>query len=160
TFLADAEGKFEHDLPGLKIVRKHLGATEKARALYVEILKSPYNLDMFAAIDKGETEGGRAIADRRAALCNDMQYRPVAAGTKPFVLKQPSLPYIAALLFAESIIPSESIPRTNTWTWINGTQFIQQSASIQALNSGSSVAHAEIYRTIVQRWLASRTDPN
>lgn len=159
TFLADTDGKFDHDLPGLKTFRKQLGATEKARALYVEILKSPYNLEMFAAIDKGDTEGGRAIADRRAALWNDMQGRQVAPGSRPFVPKQPTLSDIAALLYAEILISSENIPRTSTWTWINGTQFIQQSASIQALNSGSNVTHAEIYRTIVQRWLSSRTDP-
>jgi len=159
TFLADTDGKYEHDLPGLKMFCKQLGATQKARALYVEILKSPYNLDMFAAIDKGETEGGRAIADRRSAMWNDMQYRPVPAGGKPFVPKQPTLSDIAALLLAESIISSDQIPKTSTWTWINGTQFIQQGPSIQALNNGSNVAHAEIYRTIVTKWLATRTDP-
>ena len=47
----------------------------------------------------------------------------------------------------------------STWTWINGTQFVQQGASVQALNSGSNVAHAEVYRAIVKKWLATRTDP-
>jgi hypothetical protein len=159
TFLADTAGKYDHDLPGLKTFRKGVGTDEKARALYVEILKSPYNLDMFAAIDKGETEGGRAIADRRGALWNDMQFRPVAPGSKPFQPKQPTLPEIAALLYAETLVTSDHIPKTTAWTWINGTQFVQQPASVQALNGGSGVAHAEVYKGIVRKWLASRTDP-
>jgi hypothetical protein len=158
TFLADTEGKFDHELPGLKTFRKHVGATEKARGLYVEILKSPYNLDMFAAIDKGHTEGGRAIADRRTAMWNDLQQRPFANGGKPFVPKQPSLPDIAALLFAETMVTSDHIPKSGVWTWVNGAQFLQQTASQQALNSGA-VVHADVYKGIVGQWLISRTDP-
>lgn len=157
TFLADADGKFEHDLPGLKIFRKNVGATEKARALYVEILKSPYNLDMFAAMDKSDTEGGRAISDRRAAMWNDLQQRPNFGG-KPFAPKQPSLPDIAALLFAETVVASDHIPKTGIWTWVNGAQFIQQNASMQAINGGTA-AHAEVYKGIVAQWLGTRTDP-
>ncbi|MBN9121913.1 MAG: hypothetical protein J0I06_22690 [Planctomycetes bacterium] len=157
TFLADTEGKYDHDLPGLKTFRKSVGSTEKARALYVEILKSPYNLDMFAAIDRGENEGGRAISDRRTAMWNDLQQRPAFNG-RPFVPRQPSLPDIAALLFAETIVPSDHIPKTGIWTWVNGAQFVQQNASMQAINGGS-VPHADIYKEIVARWLATRTDP-
>ena len=157
TFLADTGGKFDHDLPGLKAFRKSIGAAEKARALYAEILKSPYNLELFAAMDLGETEGGRAISDRRFVMWNDMQHRPQLNGRTPVPPKQPSLPDIAALLFAESMVASDHIPRTGTWTWVNGTQFVQQQASLQAL--GGSAAHGETYKLIVARWLSTRTDP-
>ncbi len=40
-----------------------------------------------------------------------MQYRPVALAVKPFVPKQPTVVDIAALLYAESIVPSDNIPR-------------------------------------------------
>jgi hypothetical protein len=159
TFLADAEGKFEHDLPGLKTFRKQVGATVKARELYVEMLKSPYNMDMFAAMDKGEVQGGRAVSDRRAAMWNDMQHRPFVPGGKPFVPKQPSLPDIAALLFAESMINSDHIPKIAVWNWVNGTQFLQQQASMNAL-SNSGAAHSEAYKEIVRKWLVTRTDVN
>jgi hypothetical protein len=157
TFLADTDGKFEHNLPGLKAFRKNVGVTRKARELYVEILKSPYNMDMFVAMDKGEVEGGRAISDRRSAMWNDMQHRPFVPGGKPFVPKQPSLPDIAALLFAETMISSDNIPKTAIWNWINGTQFVQQQASMNALNN-SGAAHADTYKEIVRKWLATRTD--
>jgi hypothetical protein len=157
TFLADTEGKYDHDLPGLKTFRKSVGSTEKARALYVDILKSPYNLEMFAAMDKSDTEGGRAISDRRTAMWNDLQNRP-AFGGKPFVPRQPSLPDIAALLFAETVVASDHIPKAGIWTWVNGATFVQQSASQQALN-GSGVPHTEVYKGIVVQWMVSRVDP-
>jgi hypothetical protein len=157
TFLADTEGKYEHDLPGLKAFRKHLGATPEARALYVELLKSPYNLDLLAALDKGEVEGGRAISDRRNMLYNDMQYRPVAPGGKPFVPKQPSLADIAVLLFAESLVSPENIPKNSPWVWINGSTFLQQNPSMQAINGQGQ--HSKIYKDIVAQWLATRSDP-
>jgi hypothetical protein len=161
TFLADTDSKYDHDLPGLKTFRKHLATAEKdkTRALYVEILKSPYNLEMFAAIDKGETEGGRAVADRRNAMWNDMQHRPFPPNGKPVQPRQPSLSDIAALLFAESVIEADHIPKTNAWNFVNGTQFIQQPAAAQALN-GSGATHAEAFKVIVRQWLATRTDVN
>ncbi len=159
TFMADTEGKYDHDLPGLKVFRQYLGATQKSRDLYAEILKSPYNMELFTAIDKGEEEGGRAIADRRTTMWNDMNGQNLRFPGRPFTPKQPSLPDIAALLFAESVVPSERIPQMQQWQWINGTQFIHQPASMNTLNN-SNAAHAEVYRAIIARWLATRTDPN
>jgi hypothetical protein len=160
TFLADTESKFDHDLPGLKAFRKTLAAAEreKVRALYVELLKSPYNLDLLAAIDKSETEGGRAISDRRNTLWNDMQHRPFPPNGRPVPPRQPTLADTAALLFAESVVGADSIPKSN-WNYINGTQFLQQAASMQALNN-TGAAHADAYKVIVRHWLATRTDVN
>lgn len=159
TFLADAEGKFEHDLPGLKTFRTSVGANDKARALYVDILKSPHNMEMFAAMDRGHADGGRAISDRRSIMWNELQNRGGQfGGGKPFVPKQPTLPDVAALLFAETIVPSEHIPKTAIWGWVNGAQFVQQTASMQALNGGTA-AHAEAYKGIVAQWLITRVDP-
>lgn len=163
TFLADAAGKYEHDLPGLKTFRTHVGTTDKARALYAEILKSPYNIDMFVALDRGPAEGGKAISDRRTAMWNDLQnnnnrFGGQINGGKPFTPRYPTLAETAALLFAETVVPSDQIPKSGVWTWVNGAQFIQQNASMQALN-GTSTPHAEAYRGIVARWLITRTDP-
>lgn len=160
TFLADSAGKYEHDLPGLKAFRTRVGETDKARALYADILKSPYNMEMLAAVDRGMADGGRAISDRRSTMWNELQNRNGGQfnGGRPFVPKQPSLTDVAALLFAETVVPSEHIPKTAVWGWVNGAQFVQQSASVQALN-GSSVAHAEVYKNLVAHWLSSRVDP-
>ena len=159
TFLEDKDGKFDHDLPGLKTYRKGLGTSPKARELFVEILKSPYNLDMFAAMDRGNAEGGRAVSDRRNTLFSDMIQRQFVGGSRPTPPKQPSLADLAAVLFAESVIPYEFIPRTTIqWNQVSGVTLLQQSsASMTALNGTGP--HAEVYKTIVGRWLGSRDDP-
>ena len=68
TFLADVDAKYDHDLPGLKQYRKQLGIGKDARDLFVEVVKSPYNVELLQAIDKSTTDAGRAISDRRTAL--------------------------------------------------------------------------------------------
>ncbi len=159
TFLEDKDAKFDHNLPGLKAFRKSLGANAESRALYVEILKSPYNLDMFAAMDRSEVEGGRAVSDRRNTLYSDMiQRNNFRGGVSPTPPKQPTLPDIAAVLFAESEIPYEHIPRTTIqWQQVSGVLLFQQNASMQAINGTG--AHAAAYKVIVGKWLGSRNDP-
>jgi|GEM_PF-904282 len=157
TFLEDKQGKFEHDLPGLKVFREKLGAGDKSRALYAEILKSPYNLELFAAVEKGNTEGGRAVGDRRNTMWMDMNGQRFVGTGKPTAPRQPSLADIAAVLFAEALVPSDSIPKTGQWAYMNSGQFLQQSASITELNS-SDRPHHTAYRTIVANWIGTRTD--
>lgn len=156
TFLEDKDGKFEHDLPGLKVFRAKLGAGDKSRALYADILKSPYNLELFAAVEKGNTEGGRAIGDRRNNMWMDMNGQRFV-GSKPTAPRQPSLADIAAVLFAESLVPSDSIPKTGQWAYMNSGQFLQQNPSVSTLNSPDQPHHA-VYRTIAANWIGSRTD--
>ncbi|MFO0825734.1 MAG: hypothetical protein U0792_21880 [Gemmataceae bacterium] len=88
TFLADKDGKYEHDLPGLKQFRKVVGTDEKARALFVELVQSPANLEVLQALDRNATEGGRAISDRRTLMFSKMQHRNF--GGKVVQPRQPS----------------------------------------------------------------------
>lgn len=157
TFLADTESKYEHDLPGLKLFRKHLGGDKPARDLFVEMVKSPYNLELLQALDKNPTEAGRAIADRRATLWANMQARNIGG-----VIKQPqalTLPDIACLLFAEMVTPSKEIPRGGPVANITGVQFIQQQASMAAINNADA-PHAAPFRKIIGLWLETRDDVN
>ncbi len=158
TFMADSEAKFEHDLPGLKIVRKQLSAVEKekVRALYVEILKSPYNMEMFAAMDKGIVEGGRAVGDRRNTLFAESQGQRFN-GRVPSPPRQPTIVDIAALMFAEGQIPSENIPKSAQWQWMNSSYFLQQNPAMQTL-TGTGQTHSEAFKAIVRQWLVTRTD--
>jgi hypothetical protein len=160
TFMADTEAKFEHDLPGLKTVRKGLnGVTkENVRALYVEILKSPYNIEIFVAMDKGNVEGGRAVGDRRNTLFADSQgQRFGPGGLRPSPPRQPTIVDLAALLFAEGQIPSENIPKSQTWQWMNSSYFLQQGVGYSTL-TGTGQAHADAFKAIVRQWLVTRTD--
>jgi hypothetical protein len=158
TFLADAESKYEHDLPGLKQFRKHVGTDDKARALFVEAVKSPYNVELLQAIDKNPTDSGRAISDRRTHLWSQTQQR--ALGRQPVQPRQIDLADIAILLFAESITPAKEIPRTGVWSYVTGVNFLQQNSSMQVLNGNNNAAHADAFKKIVAQWMESRDDPN
>jgi len=159
TFLADTNGKYEHELPGLKQFRKHLGTDEKARALFVAIVKSPYNLELLQALDNGVAEAGRAIADRRNQLFTQINQR-IVPGRPVAPPQQLELPDIALLLFAESITPAKDIPRTGQWSYVTGVTFVQQQASMNAINGNNNQAHAESYKKLLGQWLETRDDAN
>ncbi len=155
TFLADTEGKYDHDLPGLKQYRKIVGIDKDARDLFVEIIKSPYNVEMLQALDRSTAEGGRAIADRRNTLYSYLQQRNIGGKIIP---PQPiTLPDIACLIYAETLIPSKEVPRTGMFSHVTGVTFLQQQASVQAL-SNASTPHAGGYKRIIAPWLESRED--
>lgn len=156
TFLADKEGKFQHDLPGLKQFTKAVGQDEKARALFVEFVKSPPNLEVLQALDRDSTEAGRAISDRRTLLFSKMQHRHIAGRNIPPV--QPSLAEVACLLFAESLIPSKEIPRSGMWNNITGAWFLSQGAAVNTINNPGA-PHSEAFRRIVGQWMETRDDP-
>jgi len=154
TFLADKDGKFDHDLPGLKQYRTVVGKDEKARSLFVEFVKSPYNVELLQSLDRGATEGGRAISDRRTHLFSMMQHRNI--GGRISQPQQIEFADLACLMFAESVTPSKEIPR-GMWNHITGATFLQQPASMNTLNNANS-AHSEAYRRIIGQWLESRDD--
>jgi len=158
TFLADTEGKYEHDLPGLRQFRKLAGADKASRDLFVELVQSPYNVELLQALDKGPTEAGRAIADRRAMLYSGMQQRNVGGVIKP---AQPiALADVACLLFAEAVTPSKDIPRAGQFAYVSGVTFVTQNASVQAINNPANTPHAEPYKKIIAHWLETREDAN
>jgi hypothetical protein len=155
TFLADTESKYDHNLPGLKQFRKIVGSDKGARDLFVDIIKSPYNIELLQMLDKGSVEAGRAIADRRMGMWSLIQNRNIGGRIQP---AQP-LPIqdIACLIFAETVVPAKEIPRNNMWNYVTGATFIQQAPSITAINNGGSL-HSEAYKRILSQWMESRDD--
>lgn len=156
TFLADTEGKYDHNLPGLKQFRKVVGSDKVARDLFVDIIKSPYNLELLQMLDKNSVEAGRAISDRRMSMWSLLQRQNIG-GRNPQPPQQIPLQDIACLIFAETVVPAKEIPRNNMWSYVTGAQFIQQPSSTNAIN-GNGVAHAEAYKRILSHWLESRED--
>jgi hypothetical protein len=158
TFLADTEGKYDHNLPGLKQYRKGVGTDEKARALFVEMVKSPYNVDLLQTLEGTTADAGRAISDRRMTMFSLTQQRNFGGRVQPG--QQIPLADIACLLFAESIIPSKEIPRTGIWSGVSGVTFLtQQQSSTNALNNPNT-PHGEGFKRIVASWLETRDDVN
>jgi hypothetical protein len=160
TFLADADGKFEHQLPAWKLYRTEAGADKAARELYVEMLKSQPNLEILLALETSAAAGGRMVADRRAALW--LQMNPHAFGrfnpAVPVQPKQPTLVDLATLLFAEIVVPTKDIPRAGPFfVTLTGATILQQSqAGINAINNPGGVPHADVFRKVLVRWLDTR----
>lgn len=165
TFLADTEAKFKHDLPGWKLLRKSLDATEvgfekSARELYVEAIKVPANLEILAALELNPENAGRAIADRRITLF--LQQNPGVYGrVQPGVSttpRQPTLADVGVLLFAEMTIDGKHIPRSNQFG-VTGAQFVQIAPSMQAIANPDSTPQGKAYRQIFIKWIDSRITP-
>lgn len=154
TFLADTECKYEHNLPGLKQFRKVTGSDKESRDLFVEMIKSPYNLELLQTLDKTPAEAGRAISDRRMTMWSIVQPRNFGRAQPQ---QQIPLADIACLILAETVIPSKDIPRNNMWNHISGVMFINQPTSLNAINT-TGVEHAEAYKRIIGHWLDSRDD--
>lgn len=113
AFVADADGKFRHDLPGWESFKEHVGADKQSRALFAEMLKTADNREVLAAMAASRREGGAALGHRRMALYlaqNPGAFGGFRVGTMPQP-KPPGLADIATVLFAEGAIPSADIPR-------------------------------------------------
>jgi len=157
TYLADTDGKFDHSLPGLKQFRKIVGSDKAARDLFVEIIKSPYNLELLQMLDKSPADAGRAISDRRMVMWSLISNRNFNGRMQPPQQQQIPIADIACLLFAESLIPSKEIPRNNMWSYITGVMFVQQPNSAKAITEAGA-PHGEPYKRIVSKWMETRED--
>jgi hypothetical protein len=176
TFLADTEGKYRHDLPGWdkfaaaardtwRVLGHPVGADrgldEKARQLFIEVVKSPYNVELLRALDRTPAEAGRAVADRRMQLYAQINGQRQFRGGVVTPPQPLTLPDVACLLLAEAATPTSDIPRGGPFSYVTGVTFLQQGgAATSALSAGAGVPHAEAYRRIVARWMETREDPN
>jgi hypothetical protein len=169
TFLADAEGKFQHDLPGWNLLRaatpgkeKDPSAAQSIRKLYVDAIKTPANLELLTSFTSGSEAAGRAIADRRLSLF--LQQNPNAFGRfipgGNTVARQPSLADIAVLLLAESIVDEKDIPRNGPFSYATGAQFVNLEPAVQAVNNPDGAPLGKAYRQVFLRWLDTRTGPD
>jgi hypothetical protein len=158
AFLADAEGKFEHDLPGWKRFREIAGADQPARDLFVALLKSAPNGELLAALDRPIEEAGRAVADRRNQMYSQIYQRQLRVFDPASPPPSPTLTDIAALLVAETVVPSKNVPRAGQFGFsVSAANFVQQPASLAAVASDTA-EHAAAYRRVLGRWFDTRTD--
>jgi hypothetical protein len=157
TFLADADGRFQHDLPGWASFKKAAGADKAARDLYAEVVKTPANMELLASLDKPTAVAGRAITDRRHALYAILNRRfQGIQSTGPG--QSITVPDITALLVAEAVIDNQHIP-PGQYRFLGAHYFLQQPPASTAI-SGTGVAHAEPFRKLVAAWMDTRNDPN
>jgi hypothetical protein len=162
TFLADTEGKYEHDLPAWKTFRSVVcrewalfGYTlwsdrsleKAAREVFADLISTPANRRLLLAINGSRVELTELVVARKQELSSQRFPRDET----PF--RSPTLEEVAALLFADSRVGSQYLPR--------------RGSSVTFLLSGSGFTQAargsdekgRVYRAIAAAWLDSRNEP-
>ncbi len=171
VFLADAEGKFEHDLPGWNEFRETVRADwyilghklrtdrsldQAARQVFAEIISSPINRFIMFAVGSQSMDINSLAGARRQELYSQKYPRSIVingmvqrAGPK----RDPSLTDILTLLFVESQTSSKYVP--------------PRTASISVLISSSGLTtvargtdpKSRVYQAIAAAWLDTRWEP-
>lgn len=155
TFLADADGKFEHDLPGWNEFRAVAGSTVGSRALFTEIMTDPTNRALLMGFAGSGADLGVLIAGRKAELYNWRFPRAVIVNgivSQPSARREPSPADIAALLFAEAHVESAKVPRT-----IAVSSLFLTPGFTQTVKDGSERGNA--MKAVVVKWMDTRDDP-
>jgi hypothetical protein len=111
VFLADADGKYKHDLHGWARFRELTGEDPLARELFVELLKSEPNRALIAGLAQDKAELERRVIARRHELYMRMYQRGLPAWARTEERYEPTLIDAAGLLFAETLIGDKITPR-------------------------------------------------
>jgi hypothetical protein len=171
VFLADTEGKYEHDLPGWNQFRATIrgewtlfgyeiianrALDKAARSAFADLTSTHANRQVMMAADGPAAELGSIVSARRQELYYQKFPRSVVVNgmlVRPSnVRRDPTPDDIAALLFAESLVPSKVFGRAASIS-----SLISASGFASAVNTTGD--RAKVYRAIATAWLESRTDP-
>jgi hypothetical protein len=163
TFLADAAGEYEHDLPPWKTFRaaacrewpffgrtvwSDRSAEKAARRVFAELLlSSPDNRRLLAATGGSRVELADLVVARRQELYN--RRYPRGTGATP---RDPTLEEMTVLLFAESRVGSQYMPRRSSIT-----SLLSESGFTSAARAADE--KARVYRAVAAAWLDSRDEP-
>jgi hypothetical protein len=174
TFLADAEAKYTHDLPGFNKFRAVAGDDRAARDLFAEILKNRANYDLLLALrgvpadlvpplaaaagaivaagpeNPAPTELALALAARRQEIQHRLN-QPIPAGG---VVRSnaPDLPDVALLLLADSLVSESATPPNPFQSQI--ASFLYQDP-LRRTASGDG-RYGPVFRRLVVHWMDTR----
>lgn len=160
AFLADADGKYEHDLPGWNRLRAAVrgeftlfgwtwaarpSEDKVARKLFTDFLTAPGGRDLLAALDRDRAAAGQAVASRKTELYQMRFPRDGTPGRNPSVLE------VAVVVFAESQVPAKNVPRTTALTSVMTTSGF--SAAVQ-----NDDDRGRALKAVMTAWFDSRTE--
>jgi hypothetical protein len=161
AFVADAEGKYDHDLPGWHRLRATVrgewtmfgwtytarpDADKAARELFIEFMKAPGGRQLLAAVDGPAGELGQLIASRRTEMYHAKYPRVTGV-----VSRNPTVAEIAAVVFAEAQVHARSVPRAMSLVSV-----LQTSGLPDAVRFTDDRAAA--LRAVMNAWFDSRTE--
>jgi hypothetical protein len=172
TFLADADGRYEHDLPGWNQFRAAVrnewvvlghpvwsdtSLDKPAREVFAELLATPANRAVVMAVGGSPHDLGQVVAARRQELYNAKYGRTVVPGgglvMNTAARREPAVADLAALLFAESQVPAKFVPRTT------GSVAVLVTASGFGSAAQAGDDRRKVYRAVAAAWLDTRAEP-
>ncbi len=164
AFLADTKGEYEHDLPGWhtfravvcrewavagRVVWADQSLAQAAREVFAELLVAPANRRVLLAVDGSRTDLIDLVMDRRQEFTRP-RFRRGADAEAP--RRDPTLADAAVLLFADSRVGSQFLPR-------RGSAGSLMSASGFTSAARGTDEKSRVYRAIAAAWLDSRNEP-
>ena len=156
TFLADAENKFEHDLPGWNQFRKITGNSAAARSVFTELLADPDNRAIVLACGGPPDALASLVVARKQELYQSRFNRApvgvgVGVGVPTVARRDATAADIATIMFAETFTPNTAVARN-----IAATAVTNSPALMSAVSDGGEKAAA--YKAVVARWVETRDD--
>ena len=178
TFLADAEARYEHDIPGWPKFRVALGDDAASRDLFAELLADRANYDILtrlggapAALTPGLTAlaggtaalrvesaapaGLRAAAAARRQILHSKMNPSQAERAEGTVPRWPSPAEFALILLAESDAPEPESPTYGTA--LSAAQHFYAPGVKESITGNHK--HSAALRQLTWRWLDARVGP-
>ena len=147
TFLADTEGKFDHDLPGWAPFSEFAGSTLTARRVFVDLLSNSTNRSLMLGSAHAGADLAQLVAARKQEIYLWRFPRPPSTNRR-----EPALADMIALMFSESRVPSRlSVPTISVVSALN------TNALSEAIHGTGE--KARVYKAVVVRWVETRDEP-
>ena len=110
TFLADIQGKYDHQLPGWDKFQTIVGNNLAARRLFIELMKSPANRPLLEAVALSSKELVQRLVQRQTELFR-LMHPHIFFGQPQPEQTNPTFIDVMTLVFAETI--AEELPPAN-----------------------------------------------
>ncbi len=162
SFVADTQGKYEHDLPGWHKLRAVVrgewtvfgwsfaaqpNAERVAREMFIEFMEASGGRKLLTVIDGPPAELGRVVGSRKQEL-----YSRRFPRTPGVPSRNPTAAEVAVVVFAESQVHSRYVPKTNALLSVINT------SGFATLARGADPKSLAA-RAILSAWFDTRTDP-
>jgi len=156
-FLNDAEGKFDHQLPGWTKFKTLLGNDKSTRELFAEVLRNKTYHSLMLACDLPSNELGAVLIGHYQGIQNRQNFPQTGRGQNLL----PTTAEIAVLAFLESMYSDRELTLTNQWNYISVASYMYN-VDIQAamIPNRSPGKYGVVLKKIVTRWLDTRESPN
>lgn len=176
AFLADAAGRYTHDLPGWSRFRALAGGDRATRDLFAEVVRDKENHEILVALRGVPADRAAGLAALAGAVTESAADRPpvaellraldarrqgVQARVNPVVpagvrrVVAPDLPAVALLLVADSLVSEKGHSRTQfQYQLIN----YLHTPSVRDASAGNG-KYGPAFRPLVRHWLESRDGP-